>query len=88
MKKVVEPIASMYFVGVAAELYVDGTNGENKFGKNWKFKYFKFNRKFEQLYGRSSITKQWKYMCWNTYVTNNKGYAPLNNKINSTTRAI
>lgn len=47
MKNVVEVIASMYFVGVAPDVYDDGTNGENKFGKNWKFKYFKFSRKFE-----------------------------------------
>ena len=49
MKNVVSVRATTNVCGVAAETKVDGIIYQNKLGKNWKFKYLRFSKKFEKL---------------------------------------
>lgn len=47
MKNVVSVTANLNFYGVAAEVYVLDIIVLNTLGRNWKFKYFMFNKKLE-----------------------------------------
>ena len=66
MKKVVSSTAFVNLAGVAGDEKSEGMAKLKRLGKNWKLRYFKLARNYEQLYGSSSMTKKWKYIVWNT----------------------